>query len=82
MDLRGLMSSKEAPGLSKGGRKEEMKKGYKKPGASSLANTRSLRTLQVTLTLTQESVNSTISIINALFTESDVFFSFNFLIVW
>ena len=68
------MSSEEAPGLSKGGKKEEMKKGYKKPGASSLANTRSLRTLQVTLTFTQESVNSwSISIINALFTAMSSF---------
>lgn len=55
MDLRGLMGSREVPGQSRGaggGRKEEMKKGYKKPGAAnSTTAARSLRTIQVTITI-------------------------------
>ena len=48
MDLRGLMGSKEGPGHQKGGgRKENLKKVYKKPGTSTDV-ARSLRTIQVT----------------------------------
>ena len=48
MDLRGLMGSKEGPGHQKGGgRKENLKKAYKKPGTSTDV-ARSLRTIQVT----------------------------------
>ena len=45
MDLRGLMGSKEGPGQHKGGgRKEDLKKSYKKPGTST-DEARSLRTI-------------------------------------
>ena len=48
MDLRGLKGSKEGPGQHKGGgRKENLKKAYKKPGTST-DEARSLRTIQVT----------------------------------
>ena len=45
MDLRGLKGSKEGPGQHKGGgRKEDLKKSYKKPGTST-DEARSLRTI-------------------------------------